>query len=230
MTEEKELKNENKITEGIMKNKKLKQIVENEKLKKVLENKIFTFPKLYLSTIDNGSFFRKPFSFLYGLIAILNIYIPIHIIIMAIDNNIFNAPFKFVLVFLLLLFAIILASFFGFHIWWDRNDKIGISSEQHDFIATHVFSNLIQTTGEFIGTWIGLVGFTLSLSAWIFLSGQEGSQLSRMMGIPLSDFGIAGVMIMPIIGYLIIILSKFLSEQFKALAAIANNTSKNNSQ
>lgn len=66
-----------------------------------MNNKLFTFIKPYLSFIDKGDFYRKPFSWLYALLAIINLLVPIYVFYQAVDNHIFSAPAKFVFVFLL---------------------------------------------------------------------------------------------------------------------------------
>jgi len=112
-------------------------------------------------------------------------------------------------------------------IWWDRKIKVTATSvEGNEFIATPVFSHLIQTFGEWIGTWIGIVGFTVAILTTIIL-GNEGDYLSYQIGIPFLKTGFAFIILMPIYGFLIIVISRFLAEQFRALSSIANNTRKN---
>ena len=120
-----------------------------------MENKLLTFIRPYLSFIDNGHFFRKPFSWLYTLLAIVNLLIPIYVFYQASDNRIFDEPAKFVIVFLLLWVIVAFAGWVGFQLWWDRKSKIDMSSTAGDeFIATPALSHFIQTLGEWIGIWI----------------------------------------------------------------------------
>ena len=99
------------------------------------------------------------------------------------------------------------------------------STAGDEFVATPVFSHFIQTLGEWFGTYIGLVGFGFALLATIIL-GDEGRYLGLILGIPYLNTGWMAVITMPIIGFLIIVVSRFLSEQIRALASIANNTKK----
>ena len=194
-----------------------------------MENKFLTFIRPYLSFIDNGHFFRKPFSWLYTLRAIVNWLIPIYVFDQASDNRIFDSPTKFVIVFLLLWVIVAFAGWVGFQLWWDRKSKIDMSSTAGDeFIATPALSHFIQTLGEWIGTYIGIVGFGFALLTTIIL-GEEGYYLGRNLGIPYLETGWMAVITMPIIGFLIIVFSRFLSEQIKALSSIANNTKKQTS-
>jgi len=192
-----------------------------------MDNKFFTFIKPYLSLIDNGSLYRKPFSWLYILFAIINLILPIYIFYQALDNNIFDAKAKVIIVFLLVWLIIAFASWVGFQIWWDRKSKVISSSVVGDeFMATPVFSHLVQTMGEWIGTWIGIVGFGFALLSTIIL-GDEGYSLSQQFGFGFMETGFLYIILMPIYGFLIIVTTRFLAEQFRALASIANNTKKN---
>ena len=119
------------------------------------------------------------------------------------------------------------ASWVSFQLWWDRKTKVTTTSiEGDEFVATPVFSHLIQTIGEWLGTWIGIVGFSVALLTTIIL-GDEANYLSYEFGIPFLKTGIFFVILMPIYGFLIIVGTRFLAEQFRALSSIANNTRKN---
>ena len=192
-----------------------------------MENKFFTFIKPYLSFIDNGHLYRKPFCWLYTLLAVINLILPIYIFYQAADNGIFDAPAKFIIVFLLVWIIIAFASWISFQLWWDRKSKvITTSSEGDEFVATPVFSHLIQTIGEWLGTWLGIVGFSVALLTNLIL-GDEGYYLSRQLGLGFMKTGFLFIILMPIYGFLIIVATRFLAEQFRALSSIANNTRKN---
>ncbi len=192
-----------------------------------MDNKFLTFIKPYLSFIDNGHLYRKPFSWLYSILAIINLILPLYVFYMAVDNHIFDSPAKFIIVFLLVWIIIAFASWVSFQLWWDRKSKIIETSKEGDeFVATPVFSHLIQTIGEWLGTWIGIVNFGTALLTTIIL-GDEGYYLSRQIGFDFIETGWLFIVLMPIYGFLIIVATRFLAEQFRALASIANNTRKN---
>ena len=79
-----------------------------------MENKFFTFLNPILELIDDGAFFRKPFRWLYMLLAALNLLVPIGVLVAAIDNHVFNAGGKFVVAFIVLFLIICGLSWFGF--------------------------------------------------------------------------------------------------------------------
>jgi hypothetical protein len=195
-----------------------------------MENKFLTFISPYLSFIDKGHLFRKPFSWLYAIIAIINLLLPLYIIYQLIDHRMFDAEFKITITAILSWLIIAFAGWVSFQLWWDRKTKITFSSDDNaEFVATPAFSHLIQTLGEWIGTWIGLVGFGSALLTTIIL-GEQGGYLGYQFGVPIVreylPSGWTYVFLMPIYGFLIIVLTRFLAEQIKALSAIANNTKK----
>lgn len=191
-----------------------------------MDNKFFTFIRPYLDFIDSGKLFRKPFGWLYGLLALINLIIPFIVLYQAIDNRIFKAQAKFVFVFIIVWLVLAFVCWLGFQLWWDRKDKVNLtSSENDDFIATPVFSHFIQTFGEWLGTIVGIVGFIFALLGTVFL-GRDAYMLSRQLGFGRSGVGWLAIILLPIYGFLIIVVSRFLAEQFRALACIANNTKK----
>lgn len=193
-----------------------------------MNNKFLTFIAPYLAFIDQGHMFRRPFSWLYALLAIINLLLPLFVLYQLIQRRVFDTDFKFVITFILAWVIIAFAGWVSFQLWWDRKTRITFSSENNaEFVATPVFAHFIQTLGEWMGTWIGIAGTGIALLTTIIL-GREGYVVGNSIGIPfLGQYlgsGWLNVIIMPIYGFLIIVLSRFIAEQIKALAAIANNT------
>lgn len=193
-----------------------------------MDNKFFTFIKLYLSFIDNRDFYHKPFRWLYALLAIINLIVPFYVFYQAVDNGMFNAPTEFVILFLLVWVIIAFAGWLSFQLWWDRKSKvISTSNVGDEFVATPIFSHLIQTIGEWLGTWIGFVGFSVALLTKLIL-GDGDYYLSRLLELGfMRETGLLSIILMPVCGFLIIVSTRFLAEQFRALSSIANNTRKN---
>lgn len=191
------------------------------------ENKLINLIKPYLDSIDNGSFFRKPLKWLYGVMAVINLIFPLYILYQAIDNGFFEfGDSKFIFFFILIWLVIAAAGWLSFQLWWNRKDKVDTSTEKDDeFTATPAFAHLIQTTGEWVGSWIAVVGFFVSLLLTLTF-GSDASYLSQAMGVGFISVGFLSAILMPVYGFVIIIFSRFLAEQFKALTTIANNTRK----
>lgn len=186
----------------------------------------YNFIRPYLNYIDRGKIYKEPFTWLYMIIGALNLIFPLYVLYIAIDNNIFDAGAKFIFAFLFIWIILAFAGWVSFQIWWDRKKNVTtVSIEGDEFVATPVFSHFIQTFGEWLGTFIAIVGFGTALITTLFL-GDEARFFTQIMGIGFLGTGFLAIFLMPIYGFLIIIASRFLSEQFRAIAAIANNTRK----
>jgi hypothetical protein len=192
-----------------------------------MKNKFFTFITPYLNFIDRGDIFRKPFSWLYALYAIINLLVPFIALFWAIEKNIFEyGDSKVLMTFCFIWIVIAFASWVSFQLWWDRRIKVTQTTiEGDEFLATPVFSHFVQTLGEWVGTWVGIVGTAISLSFTIFM-GDTDSYFMQDLGIPFFEAGITSIILMPIYGFLIIVFGRFLAETFRALSSIANNTKK----
>ncbi|GHT24528.1 hypothetical protein FACS189430_09590 [Bacteroidia bacterium] len=191
-----------------------------------MDNKFFTFIKPYLSYIDSGSFFRQPFGWLYMLMAGVNLLIPFYIFYAAVDNHVFQLGAKAIFLFLLIWLVVVFASWVSFQLWWDRKSKVtAVAGAGDEFTATPVFAHFIQTMGEWMGTWIGIVGFLVALLTTIILGESDRSFLGQI-GLPFMESGAAFIIMMPVYGFLIVVVARFFAEQCRALSAIANNTKK----
>jgi len=190
-----------------------------------MDNKFFTFIKPYLSYIDSGNFFRKPFSWLYAVIALLNLLFPLYLLYEAISNNVFQGPGKYVALFLIIWLIILAAGWISFQLWWDRMNKVANTPGDNEYMATPVFAHFVQTLGEWFGTWIAIVGTLVSILLTISSAGEMGGLLTAY-GLPNIGTGIVAILTMPVYGFLVIVLSRCMAELIKALVAIAKNTKK----
>lgn len=190
-------------------------------------NKLLYFFKPYFDYIDEGHLFKKPFYWLYLIFAVLNLLTPIIILIGAISNRIFDLPGKYTFAFLFVWLFVVAANVLGFQLWWRRKDQVlKVSEGGSDFVATPVFAHLIQSAGEFFGSYITIAFFGVGLVSSIILGGDTGG-LSRFVPVPdFGNFGFILVFVGPILGFFTIIASRYVAELVGALAAIANNTAK----
>jgi hypothetical protein len=191
-----------------------------------MDNKFFTFIKPYLLFIDSGKLYRKPFCWLYIAIGTINLVFPLYVLYNAIDSRIFSANANVVFMFLFIWFVICAAGWISFQIWWDRKDKVlKTTTEGDDFPATPVISHFIQTLGEWFGIWYAIVGFFSTLFSIIFLGEGYGGYIFGELGLPFG-YGFFAMIITPVVGFLIVVFSRFIAEQIRALASIASNTKK----
>ncbi|MBS9768879.1 MAG: hypothetical protein KGV44_15260 [Flavobacteriaceae bacterium] len=188
---------------------------------------IFTMLNPYLRAIDKGSFFRTPFYFLYDVIGIANLLFPIYFVFLAIKENIFVFEMKYKIVGGLLLLIIVFAGWISFQLWLNRSKRISeISKTGDEFVAIPIFSHLLQTMGEWVGTWIAVVGSLTALLLSFSLKTDDGAYFLKTLNLSFMKSTFAYVFIMPLFGFSIILLTRFLAEQFKVFASIANNTRK----
>jgi hypothetical protein len=187
-------------------------------------NKFLSFFDPFFAYIDTGKIFRKPFSWLYGLLAILNAIFPFVVLYWLID------AFKFlegqqIFGMILLWIVILAAGWFSFQLWWNRMAKVStLTTNNDDFVVTPVYAHLLQTFGEWLGCYVAIVGAFTALLSWIFI---DTSAISHLLGGgSMFKFGIAGILIAPIYGFLILVSFRFVAEIARALASIANNTKK----
>jgi hypothetical protein len=188
-----------------------------------MDSKYLSFYKPFLEYIDSGKLFRTPFGWLYAVLAGFNLLVPLVILYIAIDNHLFSSGGSFFFAFLILWIVIVAASWLGCQIWWNRRQVL-IAQTDHDadFVATPVFAHFVQTSGEWCGSWIAIVGAGAGLVTGIFL--RDGG-MGQMLPIQfLSSGGFVSVLVMPIVGFLIIVASRVASEGIRALVAIAINT------
>jgi MFS family permease len=191
---------------------------EKGKFAAITENPFFTFAKPYLDFVGKG----KIFGLVYFLMAAINLLLPFVIIVKAASSGIFKIGAKFAVAFVFAWLIILFACWIGFQIWWHRRKKV-IAVAEAEFIATPIFSEILQTFGEWLGTLTGIIGAGVGLISAIFL-GEDANYLFNAMGMRSMGFGLLGIIIGPIIGFLIIIISRFLAEQMRILTALANNT------
>jgi tetrahydromethanopterin S-methyltransferase subunit G len=185
-----------------------------------VEGTVFTnFSKPYLDFLGKG----KLFGIVYIVMAIINLILPFVIIYQVVNVGLFESgQAKFIITFILSWIVIAFACWVGFQLWWDRKSKIK-ELEESEFIVTPIFSELFQTFGEWIGTLIGIIGAGVGLIATIIL-GDYASYLFRAIGLGFLPSGIIVVIAGPLIGFVIIILSRFIAEQIRLFVALVNNT------
>lgn len=189
-----------------------------------MDNKFFNFALPYFNAIDRGSFFRSPFSWLYILLAFINLAYPFYLLYQGVNYGVFSHNVAAFFAWLVLAFA----GWICFQLFWNRRSMIHQSSyEGAEFVATPAFAHFFQTMGEWYGTFIGIVGCGISLIGTL----SDGYLGIGYFGINdilpfgnLSRTSFIGIIMFPLVGFLIITITRFLSETFKSLSAIANNT------
>ncbi len=184
--------------------------------------------KSFLTYVDDGKFFRNPMKWLYGIFAFLNIAAPIYLIIEVLSSGALKGMggwdiFVFIVAWAILLVGFCLLGIF----WWLRKDQLSSQLEAiAEFPATPVFAHFVRTFGEWLGLLGGGVMFIVVLVIFVLSGFQSGSSAS-LFGeyMPFGSGGsIAGIIMLPIGGFITILFSRFLSEMIKVRVAIERNT------
>jgi hypothetical protein len=185
-----------------------------------LEGTPFTnFSKPYLDFIEK----EKLFVIIYTIMAIINLLLPFVILYEVIDSGYFRSgEAKLIFAFIFSWIVIAFACWIGFQLWWDRKTKVKFF-EDSGFIVTLIFSEILQTFGEWLGTLIGIIGAGVGLITTIML-GDFAGFLFRAIGMSFMPSGIIAVVAGPLIGFFIVIFSRFVAEQMRLLVALVNNT------
>jgi len=191
----------------------------SEKLDQVSEKKFFSFSRPYLDFIDKS----KIYGLIYFVMAVINLIIPFVILYQVIDSGIFRyLEAKFIFAFILSWIVVVFACWVGFQLWWNRRKRV-VELGTTEFSATMIFSEILQTSGEWLGTLIGIIGAGAGLFAFIFL-GNDLNEIFRMIGMRSLALGPAVIIAGPIIGFVIIILFRFLAEQLRLFASLVEHT------
>lgn len=191
-----------------------------------MDGAFFNFIKPYLSYIDSGKFYKKPFEWLHVFFAVVSLLFPVVIFIYMASNGLFSLPAKIVVMCVLMFIVMIFGGWISFQIWWDRRKKVtAVVKEGDDFIVVPVFSKFIQTAGESFGTNLAIIGFFIPLITTIFM-GDEIAMFASQIGMGSSCLfgGIPSMITLTIAGFFVIIVTKLQVELFQALVSIANNT------
>jgi len=189
-----------------------------KKFEKLTGSPFFTFSKPYLEFIGK----EKLYGLVYIVMAVANLILPFVILYILINSGLFSFGANYVFAIILTWLVIVFACWIGFQLWWDRRKKLDELSTS-EFVATPIFSEILQTFGEWLGTLIAIIGAGGGLFASIFL-GYEASYLFDAIGLGFLGQGVLTVIIGPVVGFFIIIISRFIAEQLRILAALANNT------
>jgi hypothetical protein len=188
------------------------------KVDKALDKPFFTFSMPYVNYVQRGAFF----SLFYYIMAVINVIFPFYILGKAIDLGVFKGPARMVFAFIFSWLVIVFASWIGMQISLNGRKRTKVL-ESSEFVAIPMFADIFQTLGEWLGTFIGIIGAGVGIIATLFL-GDESRYLFQAIG--LNSFAIGGLIIIvgPVIGFFIIILFRVIAEQTKLFVAFVNNT------
>lgn len=161
--------------------------------------------------IDNGSFFKDPISIIYRLIAFITMIFPLYLLLKAYDSGFLSSHTegKLLALALMLIFLAVPICWVSGSIWWYRSRELStITKGSSYFVTTPIFAHLLRTCGEAYGMLFCVLGCVVNVFLSIF---DVDLFLFRFI-----DYGTKGVIMCPLVGYFIIIITRFLSELIQA--------------
>ena len=108
-----------------------------------MKDKLFAFFEPLWQFIDNGSFYREPFRWLYVAIAVLNLLFPLVAIFGAIGSGVFEyIPGKVIFALILIFILMIALGIMSFVLWINRQKKLKeLLCEDNEFVAIPMVSH-----------------------------------------------------------------------------------------
>ena len=185
------------------------------------ENRFFNWAKPYFDFIGKG----KIYSLVYVIMALFCLLFPMFVIFMVIrDGYLYNAGTGLIVAFMFSLLVVAFASWVGFQLWWNRKTAIK-RFENADFIAIPVVSDIVQTSGECIGTFLGIVGVGVGIIMTIYFWGSGYTDYAFYGLVPkIKNIGPVMIIGGPIAGFIILIIHRLFAEFIRIMSVIANNT------
>jgi hypothetical protein len=222
-------------------------------VQKITESPFFTFSRPPLEFIAKAKLFKIVFTLVCVVMAVITLIHPFVILFRVINSGYFNFGIKYILAFIFIWLAVLAACWLGFHLWLERRKKSEAFGSS-EFIALPFFAELLKTFGEWLGILYGVIGAVGGLFSLIFLGRYSGSTLAAIISgaksgaafggdsegllAPLlggligkingmTSFVFTGAIILgPIVGVIIVLVSRLCAERLRVLAAIADNTKK----
>lgn len=177
--------------------------------------------------LDNGMFLKKCMNWIYFALSILHVLFPIFFVIVLFKRGLFRNPsLSSIIALSLTIAAVFLVCYIGFQLWWRRREKLCFMIKEDDtYVSIPLLAHFVQTWGEWVGIMITIFGIILGLTTGIF--GATGD-FSYILGKASSVFvyGYLGVLISPLQGFSIILISRGFAELLNVMVTIAENTTK----
>lgn len=166
--------------------------------------------------IDSGKLFRQPIQWLYYALGVFLAIFMLYSISLTSDMFKIGGVAIVVAVFIIILMIALAA--FSLLYWFKRGNDVKIDTPKGArFVAIPVIANIIRCFGEYAGIVMAVSGVFIGVFAGIFwLFSRE---LQYIIDICPFILIIAG----PIVGYLQLLVNRFLSESMLAIASIAND-------
>ena len=169
---------------------------------------------IVLDYVGGGDIFRKPFKWLYWLFGAI-FALGLIVLIVALFE-----PFKYLeaggkIGLILDALVLVVAAAFSVLYWIRRAKEVeNVVDTNARYIAIPIIAHLNRTMGEFFGLLFGVFGTVLVLLAVLF----------GVRELLPADLGLILIIGCPIVGFINILFSRFVSESLSVVTSIANDT------
>ena len=181
----------------------------------------FTFSNPFTKSIDDGTIFTKFTGLIYSAVAIIFLCLPFYVLYEGFDNNIFDAPFKYVFLAILFFAAFTFCCWVSFQILFNRKNQFQGLDRSRGYVATSIAANVVSTFGEILAVFWAVIGTVFSVLALIF---DDASSFTSILGFEGMGSAIVDVIYFPITAFLILVFFRWAAELIVSLADIARNT------
>lgn len=167
--------------------------------------------------IDSGKLFRQPIQWLYYALGV------VFAIFMLYSISLTSVMFKIggiaIVVAVFIIILMIALSAFSVLYWFKRGNDVRIDTPMGArFVAIPVIANIVRCYGEYVGIVMAVSGVFIGVFAGIFwLFSKELQYIMYICPFILIVVG-------PVVGYLHLLINRYISERMLAIASIANDT------
>lgn len=167
--------------------------------------------------IDSGKLFRQPIQWLYYALGV------VFAIFMLYSISLTSVMFKIggiaIVVAVFIIILMIALSAFSVLYWFKRGNDVRIDTPMGArFVAIPVIANIVRCFGEYVGIVMAVSGVFIGVFAGIFwLFSKELQYIMYICPFILIVVG-------PVVGYLHLLINRYISETMLAIASIANDT------
>lgn len=167
--------------------------------------------------IDSGKLFRQPIQWLYYALGV------VFAIFMLYSISLTSVMFKIggiaIVVAVFIIILMIALSAFSVLYWFKRGNDVRIDTPMGArFVAIPVIANIVRCFGEYVGIVMAVSGVFIGVFAGIFWLFSK--ELQYIMDICPFILIVVG----PVVGYLHLLINRYISERMLAIASIANDT------
>lgn len=191
-----------------------------------MKNVFFNFCHPVLAKLDEGQWIKIGFTFLHRFIAVAFIVIGLYAAYQFFDHSAwktvtYDSDFRpkegFSVWAVLFLLVTLFACWISFQIAWFRAARI-MEIPSSRYVVSAIFGSFIRMIGEVVAALVFITATSAGLFS-LFSDNVNGL-------LPTAEIGVAGLVVGPVFGFLIIAFTYFVSERISALPEIAVNTSK----